>query len=311
MISYDSLERGSQQSLCSLPSISVLTAEESQYGENVLRHIARAKRSVHPLMWRAHEELDLVIEQINTILLASFFLIYLTMVVFLNLAYYHYKVGPRLHDIGHQIFPEVDELSNIVDSPMYMLYPFVGVLFLSTIIPHEGVTKPYLVNIILRFGCVFAIGHTLRAATYLATSVPGSANHCLDAEEVEKNRPTFAEIFYKPASVTVNCGDLMFSGHMLQMILFVLIINHYGRQCFQVSKCVHLFIVTIALLLCIAQSCVILMARHHYTSDIIVAAYVTPLLWYFYNNAIHKEDMKPNHERIAKRLLGTQSLNQQ
>jgi len=186
---------------------------------------------------------------------------------------------------------------------MYCLYPFIGFLFLSTLIPHEGVTKPYLVNMVKRFGCVFAIGHTLRAATYLATSLPGSAKHCLDPEKVEANRPTVPEIFYKPASLVVNCGDLMFSGHMLQMILFVLMIHRYGQKCWVISRTQHRVVLAIVSLLCVAQSCVILMARHHYTSDIVVAFYVTPLLWYFYNNEIDKTDRTPNHERIAAQVL--------
>ena len=46
-------------------------------------------------------------------------------------------------------------------------------------LPPDKEAKPYIFNMGKRFVSCFATGHTLRAATYLATVVPGAGEHCL------------------------------------------------------------------------------------------------------------------------------------
>merc|ERR1719444_502253 len=79
-----------------------------------------------------------------------------------------------------------------------------------------GVKKahPHLVNLLRRMLCVYAIGHVLRGFTYLSTTIPGSADHCLPGAEMHPPK-SLAECFYKVKGFNGNCGDLIFSGHML------------------------------------------------------------------------------------------------
>ena len=43
-----------------------------------------------------------------------------------------------------------------------------------------------------------------------------------------------------------------------------------------------------------------LKARHHYTVDVVIAAYVVPLLWYFYSKEVQPHDLRVNHEALTK-----------
>ena len=99
-------------------------------------------------------------------------------------------------------------------------------------------------------------------------------------------------IAYSPGN---NCGDLMFSGHMMQISLPVLSFSKYGRSCFQERLSPTAFELTRASLVVVVamQAILIIMNRSHYTSDVVVGAYVTPLLWHFHNRGLFPEEVLP------------------
>eukprot|EP01062_Namystynia_karyoxenos_P073751 TRINITY_DN70573_c0_g1_i1.p1 TRINITY_DN70573_c0_g1~~TRINITY_DN70573_c0_g1_i1.p1 ORF type:complete len:399 (+),score=127.31 TRINITY_DN70573_c0_g1_i1:76-1197(+) len=230
-------------------------------------------------------------------------------------------VPRRLHDLGYDIVPELSQHAkdHLTSIPMYVIFIVVALMVVFLCMPPRRTSstlpsprsprcdsptgewqKPLVVNAVRRVGVVFAIGHTLRACTYMATSIPGAADHCLIDEKIDP--PTLAQCFYKTASTEKNCGDLVFSGHMLICILLVLAVNRYGAAAFELQRTAHRCLVGFLFLAAIAQTYMILGARHHYTVDVVCAWYVTPMLWHVHNSEA-PADVEPDVAAIARRVL--------
>ena len=72
------------------------------------------------------------------------------------------------------------------------------------------------IGMLTRFLTMMVVGHFFRVLTYPLTSLPGPAKHCTNYTLEEINRPkVLSEIFHKLNSPFENCGDLLFSGHIL------------------------------------------------------------------------------------------------
>eukprot|EP01065_Artemidia_motanka_P035392 TRINITY_DN43309_c0_g1_i1.p1 TRINITY_DN43309_c0_g1~~TRINITY_DN43309_c0_g1_i1.p1 ORF type:complete len:356 (+),score=76.07 TRINITY_DN43309_c0_g1_i1:60-1127(+) len=331
-----------------LQSDSLLCPEWDRMGEDPAdpsEYIRIAKQRMGHFRWRLREELEALRRQWIPILLCVLVLVYGTLVVFLNVAYYRYGkaysphnetscfaklesdetatlcVPRRLHDLGYDIVPELtdsqkDHLTNI---PLNFLFVMTAVTVVMLVVPPRpqdpaaaipknprtstdgSFNKPLVVNAVRRVGTVYAVGHTIRACTYIATSVPGAADHCLRHEDISP--PSAAEIFYKPASTEKNCGDLIFSGHMLITLLVCCTFHRYGAAALQLRRTGHMAVLAVMVVAAIAQSYMILGARHHYTVDVVAAWYVTPLLWHFYNSEM-PADFEPNMFPLARKVLG-------
>eukprot|EP00756_Hemistasia_phaeocysticola_P002329 Hpha_TRINITY_DN11616_c0_g1::TRINITY_DN11616_c0_g1_i1::g.49075::m.49075 len=248
-------------------------------------------------------EAQLFQRQALPIVLAALSLGYISMMVTRNLAYYRYRVGPRLKDIGHDIFPELPAgKEKLSDVPMYGYYLVLGSTIAAGIRPGDA-SRPFVANIARRVIQMFAIGHILRAFTYLATSVPGSADHCLPGADLEPPK-SIGECFTKMSSVNGNCGDLIFSGHMLLMWLGFCFLWTYAPGCWGVDRLgrEHIAILCIGFVIVIAQACMILAARHHYSVDVVVSTYTTPFLWHTQNTVWYPQDQKPDLRRLERTL---------
>jgi len=118
----------------------------------------------------------------------------------------------------------------------------------------------------------------LRSLSFLSTSLPGSSHHCRIGS-TEYNPPTnLKEIFLRFDTMS-GCGDLIFSGHTNIIVIQIILIFYYGNK-FLSSKIMFIvyFIMTSLLIIIIT---LILIARNHYTVDVLIALYVTPLLFHF------------------------------
>jgi hypothetical protein len=90
---------------------------------------------------------------------------------------------------------------------------------MSFIQRRTGPPASYAVNIVRRWGMMIAMGNTLRFLTYMSTTFPGSAKHCLPSNEnlAARDQPkTVRDILFlitvdcvgDGKSGTYNCGDL-------------------------------------------------------------------------------------------------------
>ncbi|XP_076673196.1 phosphatidylcholine:ceramide cholinephosphotransferase 2 isoform X7 [Andrena cerasifolii] len=87
------------------------------------------------------------------------------------------------------------------------------------------------------------------------------------------------------------CGDYIYSGHTVVLVLSYLIIKEYSpRRC----QPIH-WVAGIAVLVGVIM---VLLAHGHYTVDVLIAYYVTTRLWYIYHtlaNNSHLKQYEPNN----------------
>eukprot|EP00662_Eupelagonemidae_sp_cell21_P051250 gene51250-64938_t len=132
--------------------------------------------------------------------------------------------------------------------------------------------KPHLTSALRFIFTVYAVGHCLRALTY------GKA--CIGKPLLINGKPSdtvlsppksVGECFYRLVSFNGNCGDLIFSGHMLLMWIGTLVVARYAHTSWSLPGGQfgfwHNVVVGAAIIISIAQMIMILSARHHYTVD--------------------------------------------
>jgi len=256
---------------------------------------------------RLRKERQLLLRQWKSFTVAAIVLVYFALVLFRNLAYYRFRPGPPLKDLGHQLIPEISDNLELVDIPMYFLFALLGGIVLGAFYGHDNPklaaeNKPYFVNSLRRVMVVYAIGHCLRAATYLTTSLPGTAKQCRAGAEELDPPGSIWECFTRTVSVNGNCGDLNFSGHVLLLVMAILFIHEFGPRLWQYQPFGFLDILLTgsAIGLGIAQILLILASRHHYTVDIVIALYTTPMLWHFFD--MRFKDLQPDAGAIETEL---------
>eukprot|EP01065_Artemidia_motanka_P036119 TRINITY_DN4401_c0_g1_i1.p1 TRINITY_DN4401_c0_g1~~TRINITY_DN4401_c0_g1_i1.p1 ORF type:complete len:353 (+),score=74.23 TRINITY_DN4401_c0_g1_i1:101-1159(+) len=295
--------------------------------------VDRAVRRTHWLLWRFYEEVLCFWRHIVPLVLSMFITIYGTTLLFPNISFYRYGrayghqnstecqtdmldytknlcVPRRLQDLGHDLVPELSgEHGQLVDLPMFFLVGFTsGVTMFVTLFQKKEKNKPYVINVIRRFLVTFALGHILRLFCYMATTVPGAADYCLDAAQIhppqEANIHGFKLFYDRKSTFGKNCGDLIFSGHLLITVSMLCVLWTYGGRCWGLESRGHTILFCVMLIPALAQTVMILSARHHYSVDVVVAWYTTPLLWNFHNTALMPEDdFVPDHVALARWVL--------
>uniref|UniRef100_A0A7S3PAX3 Sphingomyelin synthase-like domain-containing protein n=2 Tax=Aplanochytrium stocchinoi TaxID=215587 RepID=A0A7S3PAX3_9STRA len=223
----------------------------------------QVERLVSPLD-RLHLEWILIRDQWIKFAACGTYLLYFCMMVFRNLAFYRFEPGPRMKDLGYELIQKIPDDAWYTDVPMYFVSSFLFLLSITTLFgngklvqvyPNPSsvkvpLVKPYTVNMLYRYLGMLCVGHTLRFFTYVVTNPPGSADHCMPDPFHNNTLPIhkpkdlyevfFKRLMLKPSS---NCGDLMFSGHMLQIMTPVLMINKYGETVFQYRRIFHILLV--------------------------------------------------------------------
>ena len=159
--------------------------------------------------------------------------------VFRNIAFYRYPafVDPseRLRDFGFEIVPAFSpEMHKWGDRPKQCLGVSLWFMIIYSFCCNvKGYERPHFVNIYMRLMEPKAFGHVLRFFTFVGTTLPGAADHCFgDFHEFESPKPTtLTEVFFTRwphGSPGNNCGDLVFSGHIFETWLMLLILYKYA-----------------------------------------------------------------------------------
>ena len=223
--------------------------------------------------------------------------------VWRNLAFYRYPdyvdKSQRLRDLGFEIVPPLPEGKHwIGDIPMWTLSATMTCMgFFAFFGNVDGRVKPHFFNMATRFSEMLAIGHTLRFCTYIGTTLPGSADHCFgDFRGMDPPKPTtLREVFFTRFALAPgnNCGDLAYSGHIFQCFLEILIIFKYSKACLRLPPILHTMLLVIVTCCAIIQVPILLSARNHYTVDVVIALYVTPLLWFWHSTYWKPNDLCP------------------
>jgi len=228
--------------------------------------------------------------------------------VFTKLAFRRHVPAAPLDDLGFRILPEMGPdlfwVSEAVFSALFLLFlgfvlaPLaVAVLGVgggghggagNAALPHSNwhsAGRRSALVIATRALVVASVAQVLRVISFTLTSMPSPAVHCrLDPDG---NLPpgydppaTWKDVVWNDIpNVSKGCGDLLFSSHTTFALVFALSIARYAPRRSRLGG--HLKVAAWALVVAL---CVLIVAsRKHYTSDVVVALYVVPLLYYGYD----------------------------
>jgi len=282
-----------------------LTVEAGEFEPMVEEAKECAKECIPPaLSCRLRQEVHLFLDHLPVFALCWSWW-YVVCPLAMNVAYYRYEAGPRLRDAGFELLPELPiRYRFLSEFPFKVLGACAVLMGFVAQVPHpDGKTqKYYLFNALRRFSVVFAIGHTLRAMTFLSTTLPGVAQQCMPDFDWRANQPKKPfGLFPGPGFPSKSCGDLIFSGHMLVTTCTYLIIYKYARNMLGCSLLVYRAVMVYATLMWITQAGLIVMSRNHYTVDVVVASYLVPLLWHAHETWAPTEK-EPSDEYLVTRL---------
>jgi len=252
---------------------------------------------------RVYEEWVMFWQYWQIVLLGLLYNLYVVFMTSRNLAFYRHEIGkPLLKDLGFDLLPRSERPLVSLMSEFPVKLALFSVFFMCAFTLFDNTRtrkKPHAVSILFRMGMVALLGQTLRIISFISTSLPGTSDFCVSEAARAAQPKTLTEVFVTRfvISLNSNCGDLMFSGHMLHLIVFIMTFHRYADICFspRVSQW-WISCMKLALWLMVPiQALCIIAQRHHYTADVVVATYLTPLLWYFYCNKLHKVDWVPAH----------------
>ena len=225
-------------------------------------------------------EIEIFYDNIRLIIFFIFVLLYLASTIGRNLAYFRSIQQPRLKDLGFEIIPELSNNLKFISEVINITNLVIGVLVtFSPLFINPMKNSLSLILIAIRLITILGIGHLIRICMYLSTSLPSPADHCQPGSDSYHPPTSLTTVFTRFSSFKdLNCGDLIFSGHMFQSISFTIVSCIYSYKIFNIlaSKIISILQILLSLL----QSYFIIAARNHYTVDIVVAIYVSATLWY-------------------------------
>lgn len=267
-------------------------------------------------MARVRRELELIF-QLSTLIktvLSVIAIAYVQTVLGRNLAFYRHApiasyVGndPNnvkhglLRDVGHMFFEDRSAdpvLQNQNNTPQHLAVVYiVGICTLPYIFDqmYTGFCEFYAFNMSLRFVYAHATGNILRMFFYLPTSLPGTAAHCFGETELSNRPKELHEVFYHPRT-GVNCGDLMFSGHMLVLTTAACFGWYYLSKMISRSKAMLVTGLFIAMIL--VQIRFVLLTRSHYTADITSGIIVAYFQWQVHSYVWRPTEPQPKGGRL-------------
>lgn len=165
---------------------------------------------------------------------------------------------------------------------------------------YNGGVRITSIHIIRRFSAVYFIGCLLRCTSFLITTLPGTAAHCLQ-EPLGNYDPSHAPSSLKDILWNTNwetkCGDLLFSGHSQQGILATLIVHRYC------SLRILAYLMWPVLLLFEYS---IIVTRRHYSVDVFVAMYVVPLVWCWLGQSALLDEA--NDQWVVEKVLNKMNM---
>ncbi|KAF0686787.1 Aste57867_21450 [Aphanomyces stellatus] len=221
--------------------------------------------------------------------------------IFHNLAYWMQtkltlEQRMPLYDSGFVLLGEFTESQAHISE--YMVFGGIFgpciVLFASVLLikNNPGARPRYFILIVKRVLLQTAICLALRCCTFLVTSLPGAAPHCrplfnqtcLDANAGKPDAAFVCAVpnpdFDPPMTAwkvlthidALNgCGDLMFSSHTTYTLSMILAVWKYYRS---TPALVVMLLFQVVIAFCIVAG------RKHYSSDVVTALYVVPMVWF-------------------------------
>ncbi|GMS90216.1 hypothetical protein PENTCL1PPCAC_12391, partial [Pristionchus entomophagus] len=194
------------------------------------------------------------------------------------LAYTHDFVGREpLPDIVFKLVPEYPKAAKFGDILVSVCLACLALL----LILHQSRT-----TILRRVFFIAATLYSMRSVTLLATQLPpGYANNALRCRERQANW-SFSQFMSRWGEQTLRfgfqgengmlCGDMLFSGHTLVMMVCLLTVTHYLPAKWRLLRVLPYCFAYVGM------ACMIV-SRTHYTIDVVIAHWLTTLIFASYH----------------------------
>eukprot|EP01064_Diplonema_japonicum_P030587 TRINITY_DN5233_c3_g4_i1.p1 TRINITY_DN5233_c3_g4~~TRINITY_DN5233_c3_g4_i1.p1 ORF type:complete len:261 (+),score=24.97 TRINITY_DN5233_c3_g4_i1:89-871(+) len=176
------------------------------------------------------------------------------------------KLNAPLRDVGFDIIPIV-RLQWITDSMLgYFNVACIG-LWLYAQFVENNLQRARAMW--LKYFMVWGYCMMMRALSIFLTSLPATENHCQNPKEITNIWYNTIMGFVTFGGKNVHCGDLLFSGHTINIVNAFWYVFTYGKR-FPVFIGMTGLCTAICLFLIIAS-------RSHYTIDVYIAFCITTL----------------------------------
>ncbi|XP_023332692.1 phosphatidylcholine:ceramide cholinephosphotransferase 1 isoform X2 [Eurytemora carolleeae] len=202
--------------------------------------------------------------------------------------------------LTHERMPEGDPLPDIfLDNVSYISWglKLSEVLMITSIFAANFVVLAHTHRSIIYRRIFFLLGilYFYRAATFYVTALPKSDKlyHC---DKKNNGSLPFSELVSRVVKIStggglsindnqVYCGDFIFSGHTVMLVTSYLAITEYGpARCFLIQW-ISFFTSLFGVLF-------LLLARGHYTVDVLIAYILTTRIWWGYHTIVNSETLK-------------------
>jgi len=178
-------------------------------------------------------------------------------------AYHRNRQEARLPDLGHALIPEYVPFMTVVNDLLIILILIYGAFYTAS----RMYKTPGALELLAHFCVVTTTLALIRNMLFLSTSLPSPALHCLPNSTTYAPPEEIHELF---RGLSGQCGDLIFSGHML-----------HALSVYKITRSHVIFI------MCFVQSYTILASRSHYTVDVLLAWIIVPNAWDLYYSWIY------------------------
>ncbi|MDP2439105.1 MAG: sphingomyelin synthase family protein [archaeon] len=211
--------------------------------------------------------------------------------VFRNIAYMRNEQSPPLKDLGWEMIPKIPQEYRYLSEVSLSLVTFLALSLPAVVVCYRPVEQTLSALLLIDRWVVFnAIGHFLRAITFLSTSLPAPSDFCQSSPDYNPPQELGSVFISDQVFVLIqpngSCGDLLFSGHMLMTLSSTLMVFWYSNQVIFPAVWLPRAWQMIATGCALIQPLLILGSRHHYTVDIVVALYTVPMLWVLYTRYV-------------------------
>ncbi|CAI5721880.1 unnamed protein product [Peronospora effusa] len=205
-----------------------------------------------------------------------------------------------LPDLGHDLFKFV--MTKFYGQTTYIEWfdlPDEFLAAVGTLTSFIMVLHPRRLLIIRRFCFIFAIINLMRACCVAVTSLPDASPLCISQFDTERGNykplPIFPKAFFRAWKVLIRpsqhitCGDMIFSGHAVFLVLCCMFAKTYCVRSELNTPFTRRFPYVLWMIRYynyILSACgifAIVGTRLHYTLDVLIAIYITAQVWLTYH----------------------------
>lgn len=198
------------------------------------------------------------------------------------------------HELRNTNIPPLPDLAldNIPYKPWALDASEVLIMFAALVAAVVVFSHKHRYILIRRVSLNVGILYGYRAVTMLVTSLP-SANRAYFCDAQLNHTISVGEVAHRVVKIWsgfglsingqhVYCGDWIFSGHTMVLILCYLIVEEYSDSRYRLVWLVQWLLALVAWV----GVAMLMLARGHYSVDVVIAYFVTTRVWYIHNTII-------------------------